>query len=278
MNITLINDLIDNHGDTFTTCKGCHLCDQIKRLGTVQAPAEKFKHLLAKGQDMTKSDIELMLENEVQSKDIQKALGMNGTEFYKLFKNLGIRRGSVGDLCMPVEEYYQLKEEGLKDSEIAEIKGVKAYVLRNWKYKNGIKAGDVQAVTPRTRAPKKENKSAEYESLIAKLKEQLSDKAKDIEAQNERIETQAKLIEKLNNYIEEKENLNAACDDVETELDSVKEERDNYRSQLLETRDKLVRLDYAAENQKKIIEDTGKVLERYERENKALRALVRAWA
>jgi archaellum component FlaC len=56
--------------------------------------------------------------------------------------------------------------------------------------------------------------------------------------------------------------------------------QDKY-DQLKEDYDKIVQQnyqkDYSIENQKKRIADLGKTLERYERENKALRELIALW-
>jgi predicted RNase H-like nuclease (RuvC/YqgF family) len=56
--------------------------------------------------------------------------------------------------------------------------------------------------------------------------------------------------------------------------------QDKY-NQLKEDYDKIVQQnyqkDYSIENQKKRISDLGKTLERYERENKALRELIALW-
>ncbi|MBU8770309.1 hypothetical protein [Cytobacillus oceanisediminis] len=50
-----------------------------------------------------------------------------------------------------------------------------------------------------------------------------------------------------------------------------------YHDQLLDTRDKYVRQNYTVENQKKALERTRVTLERYEKENRALRELVGLW-
>jgi chromosome segregation ATPase len=72
--------------------------------------------------------------------------------------------------------------------------------------------------------------------------------------------------------------LHAACEDLESEIVTLREQKENYLNQLLDTRHKLIQQDYTVENQKKALIDTRKTLERYEKENKALRQLVGLWA
>ncbi len=66
-------------------------------------------------------------------------------------------------------------------------------------------------------------------------------------------------------------------EDIQNFIKKLEKERDSYLHQLLDSRDKLHTQDYQAENQAKVIEMTKTTLETYERENKALRALVREW-
>jgi uncharacterized protein YoxC len=64
---------------------------------------------------------------------------------------------------------------------------------------------------------------------------------------------------------------------AEKEISRLKGEKDQIQGD----KNKLVtdkyHKDYLVENQKKIIEDLGKTLERYEKENKAMRALLQCW-
>jgi chromosome segregation ATPase len=72
--------------------------------------------------------------------------------------------------------------------------------------------------------------------------------------------------------------LHAACEDLESEIATLREQKENYLNQLLDTRHKFIQQDYVVEEQKKALIDTRKTLERYEKENKALRQLVGLWA
>ncbi|WHY76090.1 hypothetical protein QNH20_18430 [Neobacillus sp. WH10] len=116
----------------------------------------------------------------------------------------------------------------------------------------------------------KDDKTAEYEQLIGYLRRRLK--------QSKQVsDDKSKLIHKLRAKIEKYEHIVAACEDVKNEADTLKKERDNYRDQLLDTRDKLIRSDYTVENQKKHLENAGKTLVRYKKENKAFRELIALW-
>lgn len=274
MNIVLINDLIDQHGDTFTRCKGCSICKKISKLrGRERSPEEKYKHILDKGQDMTLSDISFLVDRKVQKRKIQHALKMNAEEFFIMMSELGLskrRVQKVGKVKLSQEAYEQLKAKGLSEKEIAKKLNVSTATI--WNHKKQWKNNTVTEPTPKTFTPTiNQTPASEYNKLIFELRERLS------QAEESTVEKET-IIQKLEAKVKELEGINSACDDVESELESLREERDNYRTQLLDTRDKLVRLDYTVENQKKIIEDTGKALERYEHENKALRKLVSLWA
>jgi len=102
----------------------------------------------------------------------------------------------------------------------------------------------------------KEDQTVEYEWTIAELKELVQS------GDPEYIEKDF-LIKQLQGIIQKYEHVNTV---------SV-----NYRNQLLETRHSIIQSDYTVENQKNQIDNLGKTLVRYEKENKALRELVSLW-
>jgi cell shape-determining protein MreC len=71
--------------------------------------------------------------------------------------------------------------------------------------------------------------------------------------------------------------LRNLVDELSKALEQEKNLAATYHDQLLETRDKYVRQNYTVENQKKALEQTRVTLERYEKENRALRELVGLW-
>lgn len=285
-----INDLIDKHGETFTDCQGCSICNEIQKLQkkSERDPAEKFAHILKKGQEMTRNEIEMLLDNEVSKKVIKKALRLNSLDFYNLMKNYGFTRergaGEVAKLKMAVDEFVQMKfVDELTYTKIAELKGVADASIFYWKDKNkeaieaAVKALGMPA--PKEKTPKKaspkESKLSEYSQLVDELSNAL-------EAERKSGKEKDTLVEKLQNRINELENksvnIDAACDDIETELASVKETSDKYLEQLLETRDHLVRKDYELENNKKAVESINQVLRKTMKQNEVLKELVKAGA
>ncbi len=64
---------------------------------------------------------------------------------------------------------------------------------------------------------------------------------------------------------------------VESYINKLENESKSYRDQLLDTRHKLIQTDYTVQNQKKVIDNTGKALERFVKENKAMRELIALW-
>ncbi|MED3574518.1 hypothetical protein [Cytobacillus praedii] len=284
--IIQVTNLIDQHGETFVDCEGCHICEEIKSLRkdiSDNNVPKGFKHILAKGEDMTRSDIATLLEGEVPKNEIKKALKINKDKFVELLRNFGLEKEyekksdmGVVDVEITAKEYYAFKEKGLKDAEIALMKGINEHTLRNWKYQNQIKAIK-KAGQPKLKnkhnsetKPTKEDQNAEYRQLIDELSTALNDEKKSGKEKNT-------LIEKLEAKVSELENIHAACDDVKSEVASLKEERNNYRDQLLDTRHQLMQQDYVVENQKKSLEHARTAMERYELENKAMRGLLALW-
>jgi transcriptional regulator with XRE-family HTH domain len=238
-----INDLIDQHGDTFTICKGCSICREIQSLNKqlVKSDVPKaFRKLLEKGEDMTKSDIAVLIEGGVAKRDIRKALGYSEAKFSDLIKAFGFSRGyemEGEELDLTAEQYLKMKEQGLKDEQIADRLGVKAHYLRNWKYKNGIKAG---------RAPK----------------QPIIDEVKPIEGKTTQEDKQAELRELINELSDSLNKERETNKALENQIQSLTEERDHYRGRMV--------VGTVEENLKKTIE-------RYAEENKALRELVKLW-
>lgn len=87
-----INKLIEKHGATFYKCKGCDICTEIQQLKDEdESNAEKrYKAMLEKGRDLTKSEITKLLHKGIDKRTIQKALHMGGKQFDILLDNWGI--------------------------------------------------------------------------------------------------------------------------------------------------------------------------------------------
>lgn len=153
-----IIDLLDQHKETLYSCKGCEICSEIKRLRILleRDPAEKFQHILAKGQDMTKSNIEFLIENDVQMKIIKKSLKMQNNEFFEMMRNFNLskKRKPKEDMEMAkvTQELYRvLSAQGLNDAQIARELGVKqptiSYYKQQWAKKDQEHTGEVETVS-----------------------------------------------------------------------------------------------------------------------------------
>lgn len=74
----------------------CGRCDTYKELAQLRlyvdrSPAERCKHILDKGPDMTRSDVIVLIERGVAKKDIKHALEIERKDDYReLLENLGL--------------------------------------------------------------------------------------------------------------------------------------------------------------------------------------------
>jgi hypothetical protein len=225
-----ISDLLDQHEESLDKCKGCPICTEIKvlRKQLERDPAEKFQHILSKGQDMKKSDIVFLLENEVQKKVIWKALGISQSEFWALMKNFGLQnRKSKGEEIMgklTLELYQDYKAQGKSDTVIARELGIKqptlSYHKKNWFGAESKPAkAEKKMIAPKD-AP--EEKTAEYEQTMKTLQYRMECFKKELSERND-------YILELQTKVEELESVHAACEDVESEIVVLQEELEKER-------------------------------------------------
>ncbi|MCK6203952.1 hypothetical protein KZX50_00625 [Bacillus infantis] len=259
--LILINDLIDRHGDSFADCPGCYICAEVQvlRKRMDREPAERFKHILHKGPDMTKSDIIFLLENEVNRKDIRKALEMSADSFKEMMFSWGLTKKQQGDEEMAKltqEEYQDLKAKGLTDKQIAERKGMSqpnvSMLKKKW-FEDTVKP-DLAIVEVSESKGTRDDKNTEYETLIAQLKDKLDSKDSVIEEKDNLI---GKLEAKIQDYV----NLQAACGDVEEEAARLHQQH--------------VKDDAIIQNQKYQLGQYAKQVEELEEENATLKVLAR---
>lgn len=267
-------DLLEEHGESFLECKGCSLCSEIKKLRKYidRDPADKFQHILAKGQDMTKSEIAFLKENDVTIETIGKALGMSKSTVTKLLDNFGLvkRRENDEMAKLALEEYQDYKAKGLTDKDIATKKGMNPQYISQLKKKwfNETEKPKLAIVEPVESKPTRQDKESEYAALI----NELSDKVKQQEG----------MIEKLQAKVEEYENLNAACADVEEEtanlrkeVDYLSEKRLDEKEEYLNTLEKLKETDYELQNHKKWLLTAGDEINTVKKENQHLWGLLK---
>lgn len=197
------------------------------------------------------------------------------TEMRTLGDMLAPRRNRFGEVYkevdelrkikISVEEYLELKKQGLKEKEIAEKLGVKPVSLSNWKYRNREKLLVAEKI-----------KKAGAEKDTAKDQAEIMSEPVEVSGENshEEIETE---ITALKKQLEALQHLPDVCSDLEEEcarlrkrIDEIAEERDQA---LNAVRD----LDYELENQKNKYESLIGLKEKLEKENKALKELVMLW-
>lgn len=162
-------------------------------------------------------------------------------------------------LKLSIAEYFALKNQGLKDKEIAEKLGFSNQQLANWKYVRKDKLKTAEAT-----AKQKEVDGPPYAHASAVKREQ-------VPVPLDREEDYKKLEEKhlsLVKRYEELQHVHAACADVEEELEQAKNEIARLQSERYD-------LSYEIEDRKKRSENLLNLAERFERENKLLKELLK---
>lgn len=80
-----------NIRSSIAACKTCPIGKEMKAIGiSLMTRKGKINEVLAKGPDMTKSDIKYLLENDIRRVDIRRAIGMYQAEFQELLSNWGL--------------------------------------------------------------------------------------------------------------------------------------------------------------------------------------------
>jgi hypothetical protein len=276
--IIQINDLIDQHGDTFTQCKGCSTCTKIQTLRNQMRNVSKINKLLDKGQDMTKSDIAYLISRDVKKGDIKKAMKIGSMEFHDLMVNWGFRKkkgmGRLPKLEMSVEEYKGYKEKGMSDKKVAEEKGVAAGTIDYWKKKHHISSYS-DLVKKETNSPRKEKEQPQedYRSVIDSLKRELEVREKAI-----------KDLEEKNTYLQENTVSREKYSDLEVEFQEIDAERllnfEKYKEQEAKYQNEhalVINLDQELENIREQLRKANTLVERYKQVNESLEGMVRSY-
>jgi RNA polymerase sigma factor (sigma-70 family) len=226
-----------------------------------------------------KKVIVLSMQNKTQN-EIGNLVGCSQVQVGRYIKRIGKLYQeylSGGEKEMPkvaftmsVYEYVELVSKHTI-REIAKMKEISEGTLYNWIKAHKEKINGVlskpQPSTDEKKPSKcncsKNDKTAEYEQLVKALRQDLLDA-------HSQLDTKDEIIEKL-------KNVDAACDDVESEIGSLREEKNKIQGEYDKLKSKEYHTNYEVENQKKRIEDLSKTLGLYERENKAMRELLRQW-
>lgn len=247
-----INDLIDQHGGTFTKCPGCSTCTEIKKLQKLlqENPEERFAHILQKGQDMTRSEIEFLIDNEVQNKVIRKHLGMTTNLYTQMLKNFGLsfeknmKQKGVEEMAkITQEEYQDLKAKGMSNKAIAELKGVTpsyiSFLIKQWKGNDSEKVTETtqQSVLeedkPLEGECKQNSKQSEYEALVDELKAELV-------SRDGRI---MELVGSLHAAQEHIDYLTACCEDLESEIEKARSKPSENVDYIMALQDRMTELE-----------------------------------
>ena len=240
--------LIDDHGDTLSECPGCNICKQIAKLKTQidPDPSVKYKHILDKGQDMTKSDIEYLLKKDVPKKYIYKALKMGSRTFFEMAEGWGIYKINrrevervMGKFNLTQAEYNDHKAKGMSDDDIAKMAGVSNGTLGYHK-KKWLKA-EVKARTPKLILAEGESSPSVHEDLV----HDLSSKLRKAEKRNNLLE------EKVAELEEQIKNLHVAAEDTEKEVAASQEYMEREQELMTDANVwKQQALQYKAENER----------------------------
>ncbi|MBB6446491.1 hypothetical protein [Bacillus benzoevorans] len=78
-------------------CTGCQVYERFAQLRPLidDNKPELLKRILAKGEDMTTSEIAYLVKQNVRKSDIREALGMSDTSFRKMLQYLGLSKHRV---------------------------------------------------------------------------------------------------------------------------------------------------------------------------------------
>ncbi|WP_370222030.1 hypothetical protein [Cytobacillus sp.] len=277
-----------------SACGGCNVFQELTQLrSAIDRPAEeKFKPLLMKGQDMSKTDLMILLENNVDRNSIRNSLKMSQKAFNTLLRDYGLlntytkvkEESEVSKLNLSVEEFVQLNYVEKKSyDEISKLKGFDRKQIINWKYNNKSQIKELldqkglsekDAKKGRGNSVKKDG-VLKVETLKTNLVEGLwKEKYESLESEYKALSARAIVLEGNFNQLRSKhtelEELNAACRSNEAELESLKEEKDGFIKQQYHN-------SYLIENQKKRITDLILDNKKLTQENDALKSLVKLW-
>lgn len=176
-----------------------------------------------------------------------------------------------GSKLFTYEDFLELEKQGLSKQQIADKMGISVATLYNrikaWKSKAGkipSKQGTVTTEAPMLVAGEvPADKMAELESLAKDLKKKISDAEEELSAKTARVnELEVQLATVLND--------NSSREVLEKKIASLQEEKNDLLNQQLHD-------GYHIENLKKSLSDLKETFSSVERENVAMRELLRLW-
>jgi hypothetical protein len=175
---------------------------------------------------------------------------------------------------LDIDTYKAMKAQERTDADIAREYGINpatlVYHKKKWfKKEPSLKVVEQPKEETTTKSTKRE-KESELGALVNELSGELDNKNK--------------LVTELQAKVKELENINAACSDVEEETNELQLKLDHERkakewaqAEYSKTLNQLHKTDAALENMKNLDLTHQKAINRYVKENKALRELVALW-
>jgi hypothetical protein len=236
-----INDLLDKHSGSLYSCKGCITCEEIERLGKM-----------------------LDRDPEKEARKTQK-------EDLKVSK-------------LTLEEYQDLKAQGLRDREIAQKKFINPSHVSMLKKKWNLPSK--KPVVIENPSPNELRLNIDTNILADKILPgpntvEWLNTNKELRQLNEDLMNELKdkslWIQKLQEELQELKNLHAACEDVETEVAHERKAKDWAQQEYARVLSELEQKDYELQNLLGKHADVYSSLIKLEKENKALKDLVKVW-
>ena len=241
--------LTNQHEGTYGNCPGCAICERIEQLRPLldRPPEERYKHILSKGKDMTKKDIQILIDAEVHREEIRQKLRMGSKEFYEMLRGWGLTKKQQlkerielkkPKVTVTKEKLIQFENEGLSPKDIAKQIGVSAGTVYNLRNKYGL--------TTKADGNQEYKKAMNEVAAAIVANPDLTDKLK---ARISELEEQ--VMEQHRKYAE----LEAAAEDLEKEnaenakkARQMEEEVDNYAAEMDEWRERA--RSYAEDNER----------------------------
>jgi hypothetical protein len=237
-----IIDLLDKHSGSLYSCKGCITCTEIERLGKM-----------------------LDRDPEKEERRTQK-------EESKVTK-------------LTLEEYQDLKAQGLKDREIARKKFMNPSHVSMLKKKWNLpskKPVVIEKPTPNKELPPNQETNSIIDKILPgpNTVEWLNTNKELRQLNNDlmnELKDKSLWIQKLQEEIQELKNLHAACEDVEAEVAHERKAKDWAQQEYARVLSELEQKDYELQNLLGKHADVYSSLIKLEKENKALKDLVKVW-
>ncbi len=177
-----------------------------------------------------------------------------------------------GSKLFTYEDFLSMEKQGLTKQQIADKMGISVATLYNrikaWKTKAG-KTPSPETVVERQKpvpveaAPILEDKTPELEALTKELKKKIHLAEEELSVKTARIKD---LEDQLAALLDDK----SSCEELEKKIASLQEEKDRFLNQQLHD-------GYHMENLKKSLSDLKDTYTNVERENVAMRELLRLW-